>query len=69
MLFRSPDYCVGVPKNGTYKLILNSDDEKFFGPDKNRQDSYKATKSECDGRDYSIAYQLPAYGVAVFKYE
>ena len=64
-----PDYCVGVPKTGTYKLILNSDDEKFFGPDKNRQDSYKATKSECDGRDYSIAYQLPAYGVAVFKYE
>ena len=63
-----PDYRVGVPKKKTYKLILNSEDPKFFGSDENREVSYKAVKSECDGREYSFAYPLPGYGVAVFKY-
>ncbi len=63
-----PDYRVGVPKKKTYKLILNSEDPKFFGSDENREVSYKAAKSECDGREYSFAYPLPGYGVAVFKY-
>ena len=62
------DYRVGVPKNKTYKLVLNSEDPKFNGTDKNRKESYKAVKKECDGRDYSIAYPLPTYGVAVFKF-
>lgn len=62
------DYRVGVPKNKTYKLVLNSEDPKFNRTDKNRKESYKAVKKECDGRDYSIAYPLPAYGVAVFKF-
>ena len=62
------DYRVGVPKNKTYKLVLNSEDPKFNGTDKNRKESYKAVKKECDGRNYSIAYPLPAYGVAVFKF-
>ena len=62
------DYRVGVPKNKTYKLVLNSEDPKFNGTDKNRKESYKAVKKECDGRDYSIAYPLPAYEVAVFKF-
>ena len=63
-----PDYRVGVPKKKTYKLILNSEDPKFFGSDENREVSYKAVKTECDGREYSFAYPLPGYGVAVFKY-
>lgn len=62
------DYRVGVPKNKTYKLVLNSEDPKFNGTDKDRKESYKAVKKECDGRQYSIAYPLPAYGVAVFKF-
>ena len=62
------DYRVGVPKNKTYKLVLNSEDPKFNGTDKDRKESYRAVKKECDGRQYSIAYPLPAYGVAVFKF-
>jgi 1,4-alpha-glucan branching enzyme len=62
------DYVVGVPKNKTYKLILNSEDEKFNGSDVKRQVSYKAAKKPADGKEYSIAYKLPAYGVAVFKF-
>lgn len=62
------DYRVGVPKRKSYKLILNSDDERFGGSGEKRPISYKAQKSECDGRPYSFAYPLPAYGVAVFLY-
>ena len=44
------DYRVGVPKNKTYKLVLNSEDTKFNGTDKERKESYRAEKKECDGR-------------------
>ena len=63
------DYRVGVPKNKTYKLILNSEAEKFNGTDAEpRPEDYKAEKSECDGRPFSFAYPLAPYGVAVFKF-
>jgi 1,4-alpha-glucan branching enzyme len=62
------EYRVGVPAKKTYKLVLNSEDPKFGGSDVDRPLSYKVEKKECDGRSYSIAYPLPAYGVAVFKY-
>ena len=62
------DYRVGVPKKKLYKLVLNSEDPKFGGNDTDRQVTYKAVESECDGRPYSFAYPLPAYGVAIFKY-
>ena len=63
-----PDYCVGVPEKKTYKLILNSDAAEFGGSGAERRLSYKAKEKECDGRKYSFAYPLPAYGVAIFRY-
>lgn len=63
-----PDYCVGVPRRKQYKLILNSDDIKYGGKGEVRSEIYKAVKKECDGRKYSFAYPLPAYGVAVFEF-
>ena len=62
------DYRVGVPKRKQYRLILNSDEEKYGGTGKKRSAVYKAEKSECDGRPYSFAYSLPAYGVAIFEF-
>ena len=63
-----PDYRVGVPRRKTYTLILNCDDVAFGGSGEHRPDSYKAETCECDGRKYSFAYPLPAYGVAVFRF-
>lgn len=63
------DYRVGVPKASTYKLVLNSDDAAFGGSGEKRPASIKAEHLECDGREYSIAYPLPGYGVAVFSYK
>ena len=61
-----PDYRLGVPKKGSYALILdqahglyNAGDEKV---------TYRSTKSECDGQPFSFAYPLPAYGTAIFRF-
>ena len=62
-----PDYRVGVPRRKQLKLVLNSDDEKYGGKGGERPLIYKPVKQECDGQKYSIAYPLPAYGVAVFE--
>ncbi len=62
-----PDYRVGVPRRKQLKLVLNSDDEKYGGKGEERPLIYKPVKQECDGQKYSIAYPLPAYGVAVFE--
>ncbi len=63
-----PDYRVGVPRRKQYKLILNSDEEKYGGNGEKRPLIYKAEKKECDGRPYSFGYKLPPYGVAVFEF-
>lgn len=62
------DYRVGVPYKRQYKLIFNSDDERFGGSGKERPLVYKAEKREWDGRPYSIGYELPPYGIAVFSF-
>ena len=62
------DYRVGVASANTHKLILNSEDPKFGGEDSGRPKTYKPEQMECDGREYSIAYPLPAYGVAIFTF-
>ncbi len=62
------DYRVGVPKRKQYKLILNSDEEKYGGTGEERPLVYKAEKQKCDGRPYSFAYSLKPYGVAVFEF-
>ena len=64
-----PDYRVGVPQSGSYKLVLNSDEARFGGTGEKKAKSYRSRKEECDGKPYSIGYSLPAYGVAVFQYE
>lgn len=56
-----PDYRVGVPKKKQYKLIM--DETGMIEPK-----VFKAEKEECDNHPFSIAYPLPAYGVAIFVY-
>ncbi len=62
------DFRVGVPMKRQYKLIFNSDDERFGGTGKERPLIYKPEKREWDGREYSIGYELPPYGIAIFTY-
>ena len=61
-----PDYRVGVPKSGNYTLILDETHGSYQTGD--QKIVFKAKKSECDGQPYSIAYPLPAYGTAIFRF-
>ena len=62
-----PDYCVGLPLKKNCTLILDSHSSKFGGSHK-VPTLYKAEDGECDGQPYRIAYDLPPYGVAVFRF-
>ena len=63
-----PDYRVGCTKKCKYRLVLDGDEERFGGHGTPHQATYEAVESECDGKPYSFAFDLPPYGVAVFKY-
>ena len=62
-----PDYRVGVPAKKQYRLILDSRSEKY-GWDHEAKKVYYASEQECDGQPYSIGYDLPPYGVAIFRF-
>ncbi|MBO4615951.1 MAG: 1,4-alpha-glucan branching protein GlgB [Lachnospiraceae bacterium] len=61
-------YKLGVPKDGTYKLILNSDDARFGGSGTPVETKYKAVKDLCDYKDYSITLDIPPYSAFVLEF-
>ena len=63
-----PDYRVGPTCRRKHTLILNSDAAEFGGSGEEKPEVYKPQKKTADERKYSIAYDLPAYGVAIFKF-
>ncbi|MDE7029137.1 MAG: 1,4-alpha-glucan branching protein GlgB [Lachnospiraceae bacterium] len=63
-----PKFKVGVPMNTQYKLLLNSDEEKFGGNGNKIPKNLKAKKGLCDNRDYHIAFPLPPLTAAVFTF-
>ena len=62
------DYRVGVPKKGSYRLLLDSDAAAFGGTGKTEKESFLAEKKPCDQRPFSIRYPLSPYGIAVFRF-
>lgn len=61
-------YKLGVPKEGTYKLILNSDEVRFGGNGNEVSKEYTAVKDYCDYKDYSITMDIPPYSALVFEF-
>ena len=59
-------YRVGVPANKKFKLLLNSDEERFGGWGNQIPEEIMAEAVACHYRDYSISIDLPPYGAAVF---
>ncbi len=52
-------YTVGVPTNGTYTVVLDSNDEKFGGDGSDKKKSYRAKKIPRGEFDYSIDIEVP----------
>ena len=64
-------YRVPVPigaRKKKYRLLLNSDEERFGGWGNVVEGEISAEKIPCHGRDYSISVDLPPYGSAVFVF-
>lgn len=65
---RREAYRVAVPKNKKYKLILNSDEERFGGWGNELPAEIMAEKEPFHYHDYSFTLDLPPYGAAVFVF-
>ncbi|HIT89544.1 MAG TPA: 1,4-alpha-glucan branching protein GlgB, partial [Candidatus Merdenecus merdavium] len=62
------NYKIGVPYQGKYKEIFNSDQKIYGGNGFVNPRIKMAKKSECDARDYSILIKVAALSTAVFSY-
>ncbi len=62
------DYRVGVPTSRKLKKVLDSENQMFGGEGEIIKASYTPRKEECDNREYSIAFPLAPYQVAIFVY-
>ena len=65
---RWENYRLGVPSLKKYKLLLNSDEERFGGNGNELPEVISAEKVEADYRKYSICLDLPPYTAAVFQF-
>ena len=55
-------------KKKKYKLLLSSDDTRFGGKGSTHPKEVTAEKIPWDDQEYSIPYELPAYGAAIFEF-
>ncbi|MEZ4794182.1 MAG: 1,4-alpha-glucan branching protein GlgB [Flavobacteriaceae bacterium] len=61
------NYRIGVPKPGTYKLILNSDEKQYAGSDFTVKKQYASEAKDWQYRKDSVLLNLPPLSVLVFK--
>ncbi len=54
-------YMIGVDESCSYKLLLNSDEEKYGGSGVKLKKSYRSKKGNMHGRPYSISLNIPAF--------
>ncbi len=61
------NYKIGVPFEGKYKEIFNSDAEQYGGFDLRNHRILKSQEDECDGRKDSIRIKVPPLAVIIFE--
>jgi 1,4-alpha-glucan branching enzyme len=61
------NYCIGVPKAGSYKVVLNTDAEEFGGKGEGSTGSVKSKKAPMHGFENSISLDLPGLSVIYLK--
>lgn len=61
------NYQFGVPFQGTYTELFNSDKTEYWGSNQVNSKPIKATKKEAHGRAYSIKATIPPLGMSVFR--
>ncbi|MEZ4984823.1 MAG: alpha amylase C-terminal domain-containing protein [Saprospiraceae bacterium] len=63
-----PDFRVGVPVDGTYTEVLNSDDTQYGGAgDHLNANPLQSEAKEWDGKEHSIGLVVPPLGMVAFE--
>ena len=62
-----PKYVIGVPKSKGWKLIFNSDDDKYWGSGFKAKKTIKTRKKESHGKENSIEVSLVPLGCLIYK--
>ncbi|MCQ2525630.1 MAG: 1,4-alpha-glucan branching protein GlgB [Lachnospiraceae bacterium] len=65
---RWENYMVPVPKNKKYKLVLNSDEEKYAGWGKPVSAELQANKKPCCQQQYSVTLDINPYTALVYEF-
>ena len=60
-------YKIGVPKRGSYEVLLNTDDEKFGGKGRGSKGRLRSKKDKLHGFENSITLDLPPLSVLYLK--
>ena len=61
------NYRIGVPYNGNWQEVLNSDSKQYGGSSHGNFDILQAEQIFVQGRSYSISLTLPPLGIIFFK--
>jgi 1,4-alpha-glucan branching enzyme len=62
-----PDFRVGLPRNGNYELIFNSDAKEFWGSEFEVNTQLISEAKEWDGFKHSAGVSLPPLSTVMFK--
>ena len=63
------DYRMGLYKETTCKLIMNSDETKYGGTGVKLPETVKTEKKPWDNQKYSIGFKLPPFGVVMYEFD
>ncbi len=56
-------YRIGVPRGGAWRVLLDSDDERYGGSGRSSQAEVTADAEQAHGRSHSVSLDLPPLGV------
>jgi 1,4-alpha-glucan branching enzyme len=62
------NYVVPVPKSGEYKLVLNSDEDRFGGWGNKAPEKIKAVKEHCVFQEHTIKLDMNPYSALVYTF-
>ena len=62
------EFTVGVPYDGKYKELLNTDNKLYGGQSKPQTRAKAAVEGEVDGRPYSIQVTMPPLSLCIYSY-
>jgi len=60
-------YRIGVPNRGTWEILINTDDEKYWGTGRIKATSFESEAVQSHSRVFSIEAHIPPLGVLVLK--